>query len=108
MGTLGDMPLVVLASSTPSAFYTDPASPELSGRMAELALLMLDGSRLAVAQPSSTGRVEPSPVVGTTSSSIDRTRSSWPFRTCWNASGCWSRSQAEMHLELGIGDLSVR
>ncbi len=59
MGTLGDMPLVVLASSTPSALYTDPASPELSGRMAELALLMLDGSRLPVAQPSSTGRVEP-------------------------------------------------
>jgi pimeloyl-ACP methyl ester carboxylesterase len=58
MGRLHDTPLVLLGSSTPSAFYSDPASPELAGRLSELALRMLDGSRQDLARLSSTGRVE--------------------------------------------------
>lgn len=58
MGTLGNLPMVVLASSSPSAFYGDPVPPEFSGRVLDLMHVMLDGSRQAIAHLSATGRVE--------------------------------------------------
>jgi pimeloyl-ACP methyl ester carboxylesterase len=57
-GGLGDLPTVVLGSSKPTAFYADALSPELSGRMLELALKMLAGTRQSIARLSSNGRVE--------------------------------------------------
>jgi pimeloyl-ACP methyl ester carboxylesterase len=58
VGALGDLPMVVLASSDPIAFYGDPVPPEFSGRASELMRLMLNSSRQAIASLSSNGRVE--------------------------------------------------
>jgi hypothetical protein len=57
-GNLGDLPTVVLGSSKPTAFYADALSPEMSGRMLDLALKMLAGARQSIARLSSTCRVE--------------------------------------------------
>jgi pimeloyl-ACP methyl ester carboxylesterase len=58
VGTLGNLPLVVLASSDAAPFYGDPVSIDQSGRALEIMNVMLDRSRLAIAQLSSSGRVE--------------------------------------------------
>jgi pimeloyl-ACP methyl ester carboxylesterase len=58
MSALGDVPLVVLASSHEAAFYVDPVPTELSGRVSDLMHVMLDTSRQAIAHLSSRGRVE--------------------------------------------------
>ena len=58
IGTFGDLPMMVLASSSPTAFYSDPVPPEFSGRTADLMQVVLDGSRQAIAHLSVNGRVE--------------------------------------------------
>jgi pimeloyl-ACP methyl ester carboxylesterase len=58
IGTLGDLPLVVLASSAASAFYGDPQALDLAGPAADLMRVMLESSRQAIAQVSARGRVE--------------------------------------------------
>jgi pimeloyl-ACP methyl ester carboxylesterase len=58
MSALGDVPLVVLASSHEAAFFLDPVPTELSGRVSDLMHVMLDTSRQAIAHLSSRGRVE--------------------------------------------------
>jgi pimeloyl-ACP methyl ester carboxylesterase len=58
IGTLGDLPLVVLASTNAASFYGDPVPIELSGRVSDLMQVMLDSSRLAIAHLSSVGRVQ--------------------------------------------------
>jgi pimeloyl-ACP methyl ester carboxylesterase len=58
MGTLGDLPMVVLASSSPVAFNDDPVPPELSGRVSDMLHVMLHGSHQAIAQLSATGHVK--------------------------------------------------
>jgi pimeloyl-ACP methyl ester carboxylesterase len=58
IGTLGSLPMIVLASSSPAAFYSDPIPPGLSGATADLLDVMLDSSRQAIAHLSANGRVE--------------------------------------------------
>jgi pimeloyl-ACP methyl ester carboxylesterase len=58
MGTLGDLPIAVLGSSSAAAFYGDPVQPGLSDRLLDLMQVMLDGSRHAIADLSARGRVE--------------------------------------------------
>jgi pimeloyl-ACP methyl ester carboxylesterase len=59
MGPLGDLPMVVLASTEASAFYGESVALDLPGRGFELMQVMLDDSRQAIARLSSRGRVEP-------------------------------------------------
>jgi pimeloyl-ACP methyl ester carboxylesterase len=57
-GPLDDLPILVLASSSPAAFYRDPVPPEFSGTAADLMQVMLDSSRQAIAHLSAKGRVQ--------------------------------------------------
>jgi pimeloyl-ACP methyl ester carboxylesterase len=63
-GALGGLPLLVLASTEPTAFYGDPVPPDFSGRARDLMQGMLDDSRQAIARLSSNGRVEVIPHSG--------------------------------------------
>ena len=58
-GTLGDVPMTVLASTSPANFYSDPVPPGFSGPVADLMWVMLDSSRQAIAHLSVNGRVVP-------------------------------------------------
>jgi pimeloyl-ACP methyl ester carboxylesterase/membrane protease YdiL (CAAX protease family) len=57
-GALGGLPLLVLVSTEPTAFYGDPVSPDFSGRAGDLMQGVLDDARQAIARLSSNGRVE--------------------------------------------------
>ena len=50
--------LLVLASSSPAAFYGDPVPPGFSDSAADLMRVMLDSSRQTIAHLSARGRVE--------------------------------------------------